>query len=280
MYRIASILVLSIAMLTGGLVASARAADVCRFDTVKNRVVCVDSGSRPGNTDNRKPLPKKQPGPRYVHVSTDPVIGDCHYWSNVPGGFDSWDPFFDTDVISAVVLPRCPAVAPPPVDVPATAWAIFRSWTLEPPVPALQPLDHGITGLPTYFASPEPIEITHAEVLPDGRPLSVRARVRELRIDWGDSSFSMHDASGANPYPGGAVTHTYRTKTCPPRYRAEHPSGGLCHPTLEFYTIAAVHRWVGEYDVGSGWVQLGSLDRTASVAYDVDEVRGVLVGTP
>jgi hypothetical protein len=280
MRRSASLLGLTLVVMSLVIVEAASAADTCWTDPVTGQLKCTDSGARPGNTDKPKPPPKKQPGPRYVHVSTDPVIGDCHYWSNVPGGFDSWDPFFDTDVISAVVLPRCPAVAPPPVDVPATAWAIFRSWTLEPPVPSLQPLDHGITGLPTYLASPEPIEITHSETLPDGRPLSVRAHVRELRVDWGDGHHSAHDPLGADPYPGGAVTHTYRTKTCPPRYRAEHPSGGLCHPTLEFYTIAAVHRWVGEYDVGSGWVQLGSLDRTASVAYDVDEVRGVLVGTP
>jgi hypothetical protein len=208
------------------------------------------------------------------------VIGDCHYWSFIPGGFDTWDPFFDTDVLSAIILPRCPVVPNTPVDVPATAWAIFRSWTLDPPDPSLQPLDRGITGLPTFLASPEPIEITHAEILSDGRPLRVRARVQELRVDWGDDEFSTHQPSGAGPYPGGTVTHTYRIKTCPPQYRAEHPSGGLCHPTLEFYTITALYRWVGEYNVGFGWVQLGTLDRTASVDYDVDEVRGVPIATP
>jgi hypothetical protein len=76
------------------------------------------------------------------------------------------------------------------------------------------------------------------------------------------------------------VTHTYVTKTCPPQYREEHPSGGLCHPSLEYYTIVAIYRWVGEYDVGSGWVQLGTLDRTASLPYDVDELRGVPVPVP
>jgi hypothetical protein len=215
-----------------------------------------------------------------VYTSTDPVIGDCHYWSNTPGGLDAWSSLDDTAIIAAVTLPRCPAVAPPPVDVPATAWAIFRWWTLDPPAPSLQPLAHGITGLPTILASPEPVEINHAEILPDGRTLSVRARVRELRVDWGDDNSTTHDPSRADPYPGGAVTHTYRTKTCSPQYRVEHPSGGLCHPTLEYYTITALYRWVGEYNVGSGWVQLGTLDRTASVSYDVDEVRGVPVATP
>ncbi|MDK1038922.1 MAG: hypothetical protein QGM46_07665 [Actinomycetota bacterium] len=81
-------------------------------------------------------------------------------------------------------------------------------------------------------------------------------------------------------YPAGIVTHTYRTKTCPPEYRETHPSGGLCHPTLEFYTITAVYRWVGEYNVGGGWIQIGTLDRTVSQPYDLDEVRGVPVPVP
>jgi hypothetical protein len=280
MRRLASLLGLALVMVLLVIAGVASAADTCWTDPVTGQLKCSDSGTRPGSTDKTKPPPKDQPGPRYVYTVTDPVIGDCHYWSSVPGGFDTWDPFYDTDVLAAIILPRCPVVPNTPVDVPATAWDIFRSWTLDPPVPSLQPLEHGITGLPTFLASPEPVEITHAEILPDGRPLSVRARVLELRVDWGDSNSSTHDPSGADPYPDGAVTHTYRTKTCPPQYRAEHPSGGLCHPTLEFYTISAVHRWVGEYNVGSGWVQLGTLDQTASVPYDVDEVRGVPVATP
>ena len=108
----------------------------------------------------------------------------------------------------------------------------------------------------------------------------MRARVAELRVDWGDDTRGTYNASGADPYPTGTVTHTYSTKTCPPEYREEHPSGGLCHATLEFYTITAIYRWVGEYDVGSGWVQLGALDRTASLTYDVDEMRGVPVPAP
>ncbi|MEN8042175.1 MAG: hypothetical protein ABFR95_11790, partial [Actinomycetota bacterium] len=191
-----------------------------------------------------------------------------------------WDPANDAAVIAANALPVCPVVVRPPVDVPATAWSVFHSWTLAAPMPSLQPSDRGITGLPTYLASPEPAEINHNEILPDGRPLRVRASIRELRVDWGDGARSIHQASHADAYPAGSVTHTYTTKTCPPEYREEHPSGGLCHPTLEYYTITAVFRWVGEYDVGSGWVQLGILDRTASLAYDIDEARGVPVPSP
>jgi hypothetical protein len=254
------------------------AADSCWYDDI-GKLRCTDSGSTPGSSDE-PPSPQPRSGPRYVYVAVDPVIGDCHYWSTIPGGFDTWDPFYDSDVLAAIILPRCPVVPNTPVDIPATAWAIFRSWTLDPPAPSLQPLDHGITGLPSFLASPEPDEITHSEILPDGRPLNVRARVAELRVDWGDETFSTYESSDADPYPVGSVTHTYRTKTCTPEYRAEHPSGGLCHPALEYYTIGAVYRWLGEYNTGSGWVQLGTLDRAASVSYDVDEVRGVPVAVP
>ena len=254
------------------------ADEVCVFDSIDNKLRCTESGTSPGNADRPDPRPRPRTGPQYIYTLTDPVIGDCHYWSNVPGGLDAWNALNDAEVIAAAQLPPCPVV--PPVDVPATAWQIFRSWTLDPPAPALQPLDRGITGLPTFLASPVPAGITYAELLPDGRTLQVRARVAELHINWGDGTRTVFDPSAADPYPDGTVTHSYRTKTCSPEYREEHPSGGLCHPTLEFYTIAALNRWVGEYNVGSGWVRLGTLDRSASLAYDVDEVRGVLVPVP
>ncbi|MDK1019406.1 MAG: hypothetical protein QGD89_08395, partial [Actinomycetota bacterium] len=213
-------------------------------------------------------------------VTTDARGVDCHYWSYRPGGLDSWDPANDPAVIAASSLPKCPVVIVPPVDVPATAWSVFRSWKLAAPRIGVQPADRGITGLPTYLATPAPTSISHNETLPDGRRLRVRAWVTELRVDWGDGTRRSYDPAGALTYPRGSVTHTYTVKTCPPDYRADHPSGGLCHPTLAYYTITALYRWVGEYDVGSGWVHLGILNRTASLSYDVDEVRGVPVPTP
>jgi hypothetical protein len=282
MRRTASILgVGALAAIVFVAAGSANADDGCWYND-QGQLKCTESGTTPGTPARPQPKPKPggRAGPRYVYTTTDAVVGDCHYWSNVPGGLDAWDPADDAAVIAANLLPLCRVVVTPPVDVAGTAWLILRSWTLDPPSPSPQPADRGITGLPTFLASPEPIDITHAETLPDGRPLRVRARVVELRVDWGDDSGAIYDPAEANPYPEGTVTHAYTTKTCPPEYRDEHPSGGLCHPTLEYYTITATYRWVGEYDVGSGWVQLGALDRTASLTYDVDEVRGVPVATP
>ena len=60
-------------------------------------------------------------------------------------------------------------------------------------------------------------------------------------------------------------------------YRSEHPFGGNCHPTLEAYPIIATFTWEGRYRIGGGWTYLGTLDRTVTVLYDVDEVQGVLL---
>ncbi|MEN8240068.1 MAG: hypothetical protein ABFR53_12815, partial [Actinomycetota bacterium] len=236
---------------------------------------CRDDGVvRPPPIDDEPPPPEAE-SPRYVYLDIDPVVGECHYWSTIPGGLDSHDSRNDAAIIAATMLPICPSAPVAPTDATGRAWEVFRSWYLASPEPAPQPAARGITGLPTFLSSLEPAAITHFETLPDGRPLNVRARITELRIDWGDGTTGSYDPSTALVYPNGSVTHTYVMKTCPADYRANHPSGGLCHPTLEHYTITAAYRWIGEYNSGSGWVSLSSLDRTASLAYDVDEVRGV-----
>jgi hypothetical protein len=278
MRRTASVLGVALILFGGLPTGPAVAAEICIVNPIDSTIECHESGTVPGTPDDPRPDPDRT-GPRYVYTATDAIIGDCHYWSNVPGGLDAWDPADDAAVIAANALPVCPGGVAP-VDIPATAWQIFRSWDLDPPDPSLQPLDRGITGLPTFLSSPDPVAISHSELLPDGRPLQVRASVTQLRIDWGDNTRLAYDPAGADPYPDGTATHTYRTKTCSAEYRDEHPSGGLCHRTLEYYTITAIYRWVGEYNVGSGWVQLGILDRAVSVPYDIDEVRGVPVPTP
>ncbi|MEA2022827.1 MAG: hypothetical protein U9N79_00905, partial [Actinomycetota bacterium] len=169
--------------------------------------------------------------------------------------------------------PVCPAAGPAPVTV---AWRIFRAFPLALPEPTFEPPESGITGLPTYLATPDPADITHSEVLPDGRRLEVRASVAALVVDWGDGEKEDFESYEARSYPAGSVTHNYTTKTCDATYRAEHPSGGNCHPTLEAYPIKATFTWAGRYRVGGGWIDLGTLDRTVTVPYDVDEVQGVL----
>ena len=114
-------------------------------------------------------------------------------------------------------------------------------------------------------------------MLPDGRTLRVRARVTSIDVDWGDGTETRHRPEHAIGHPDGLVTHTFTLKTCTREYRDEHPSGGLCHPTLEAYPIEATWTWTGEYDVGAGWTALGELTRATTVSYEIDEVRGVNV---
>ncbi len=271
MRRSASVLALITFLAVTWWLSPVASADDCWYEPI-GEIHCSPGGTLPGGPG--RPPPRELPPIRYLKTSTDPVVGDCYYWSRSPGGLDTWDPANDPAVISITTsMPVCPVASDPPVTV---AWRIFRSFPLAAPAPSLQPLNSGITGPPTYLATPDPVDITHSETLPDGRRLDVRASVAALVISWGDGARASFDPDGARPYPSGSVTHTYVTKTCDATYRQEHPSGGNCHPTLEAYPIRATFTWAGRYRVGGGWIDLGTLNRTVTVNYDVDEVQGVL----
>lgn len=275
MRRTASLVALTLGLLAVSCWLSAAArSDDCYYDPGRGELICSPSGPGTPGPPGTDPPPDRPPI-RYVYTSTDPVIGDCYYWSRTPGGLDAWNPANDPAVIRITTsLPVCPVV---PDDPPATvAWRIFRSFPLALPSPTFEPPGSGITGLPTYLATPDPVDITHTELLPDGRMLDVTASVSALTVDWGDGATASFDSAEALAYPAGSVTHTYTTKTCDVTYRQEHPSGGNCHPTLEAYPVAATFTWAGRYRVGGAWIDLGTLDRTATVSYDVDEVQGVL----
>lgn len=250
-------------------VGVATASQQCRWDIDEGRLVCEDSGG--GGT-----TPTTTPGGEliYFYTTNRPPVGDCYYWSRRPGGLDSSHGGNDPAIMEIVRrLPRCPVV--PAVDAEAAAWAVFRSWDLDPPDPTMQPSTAGITGLASYLSTPTPSTIDHSEGLPDGRMLQVRAEVSLLTVQWGDGTKQSFEPSVATPYPTGAVSHLYTLKTCNATYRAMHPSGGLCHPSLESYPLQAVFVWTGSYNAGSGWTDLGTLDRSVTVDYDVDEARGV-----
>jgi hypothetical protein len=173
-------------------------------------------------------------------------------------------------------LPVCPSKRVAVSDPVSSAWSVFRSWNLAPPAPSVTPRDHGITGIATHISAIPPDTISHSETLPDGRTLEVRARAALLVVDWGDGITTSFNPDRADGYPTGSVTHIYELKTCSRQYREEHPSGNLCSRNDEDYSITASYTWQGEYNIGSGWVALGSLDRAApTIGYDVDEARGV-----
>lgn len=262
--------------------SAASAGRSCKYDPRLEDIVCIETGGGRGGTQPRPPggddSPPTTVAPlRYVYVGTDSVVGDCHYWSNVPGGLDSTDPSVSAQIDAIVArLPVCPTTPGIPVDPETSAWTVFRSWNLAAPAPTVTPAGHGITGIESHIAATPADDITHTETLPDGRVLDVRATPAILNIDWGDSTVASHKPSEAVGYPDGTVAHSYDLKTCTPAYRNEHPSGNLCHPTAENYVITTSYTWLGEYNVGSGWVNLGTLDITAPpITYDIDEARGV-----
>jgi hypothetical protein len=247
----------------------------CAFDPTEGKIVCTPSGTIDGEdpppTGEKTNNPTERPPIRYLYST-----GECYYWSPDPGGIDAWDPANENTVYGIVLgTPECDLTVTDPL--PDRAWRVFRSFPLATPAPSFQPANHGITGHPTYLATASPAAITHREVLPDGRTFEVRAQVSSLTVDWGDESTTTNDPSVALPYPTGAVTHTYTTKTCPPEYRITHPSGPNCHPTLEAYPVIATFTWWGEYRIGGSWIPIGTLDLTTTILYDVDEVVGVLV---
>jgi hypothetical protein len=278
MRRIASsVLTVSLGLALNILPTPATAAETCWFDPIDAQLKCEESGghSLPAG-DPSAPSPKV--GKRYVHLTSRPGVGECYYWSNTVGGIDAWDPGNDPAIINIVLrTPECPANAVVASNAAAAAWVIFRSWSLDEPAISLQPRSTGITGLPTFLSTPTPASISHTEILPDGRTLRVRAHVEYLDVIWGDGTIVRYQPSSANPFPSGAVTYTYRHKTCTDEYRASHPSGGLCHPTLDRYRITATFSWYGEYTTDGSWIELGSLNRTDGIDYLVDEARGVFV---
>jgi len=274
MRRSASVLLLALAWaLAGGWwLAAASQADDCWIDPEGFLICSATGGSTdPSDTDP----PRERPPMRYIYETTDATGAPCYYWSPIPGGIDVWDPGNDPTVAGIVLTtPVCPVVVETPED---TAWRIFRSFALAMPTPSLEPAAAGITGLPTYLSTPDPADITHTEILPDGRVMEVWAAVRTFVVDWGDGTTGSFETATARAFPAGSVTHAYSTKTCAPSYRNEHPFGGNCHPTLEAYPITATFTWEGHYRIGGGWIYLGTLDRPVTVLYDVDEVQGVLL---
>ncbi|MEX2323044.1 MAG: hypothetical protein WEA29_04660 [Acidimicrobiia bacterium] len=217
-----------------------------------------------------------KPPLRYL-VITASGSGSCWYWSRYPPGLDSLDPANDQAIIfTRAARPRCVSARPPTttINTGSIAWGVFRSWTLATPSPRLRPTV-GITNLDSVLTAPRPTPLRHRETLPDRRVLEVEARVISVLVDWGDGTPTFaHDPPVA---AGGGARHAYRLKTCTPTYRRNHPRGAACHPTLAAYRITVTHSWQGRYRTGGSWTVLGTIPRSTTRSYDVDEVYGVPV---
>ena len=265
-----------VAILAFAVLAAADGGSNCVVNPVRQSIDCTVESAIPGNDEPIGEPAKTQPRPAPPPLRYLRITAGCYAWYPDAPGLDTWN-IANEDAMYQIILntPRC---TPDPNEPdPDRAWRIFRSFPLAEPDPTFQPGEHGITGLATYLASPNPATILHTETLPSGQVFEVRALVASLTVDWGDGSTTTNQPHLALPYPNGEFTHTYTTKTCPPDYRITHPSGGLCHPTLAAYPITATYTWWGEYRIGGSWIPIGTLDLATTIAYDVDEVIGILI---
>lgn len=258
----------------------ADAVDECR--PTPDGIVCAYSGSTGSASSSSRPgarRPTRTPLPPLRYLATSG--GRCWYWSRYRPGFDSWNSAYDQSIIlTRWRLPQCSArrsTAAPAVviDVSARAWTVFRSFPLDAPQFDVSP-EIGITNLPSRLHLDQPGTFVHAETLPDRRRLEVQAWVQTVWIEWSDGTPSSSHSLGMAVGDPGGVRHTYRLKTCPPEYRANHLDGPKCHPTHDRYPVTITFEWTARYRAGGSWQQLGSIDRPTSTRYDVDEVLGVL----
>ena len=258
----------------------ADATDGCR--PTPTGIDCSYSGSTSTDADSNEPgvgTSAQTPPPPLRYLATS---GDrCWYWSRYPPGFDSWDSAYDQSIIfTRWRLPECTGRSSPPapavvIDASAWAWAVFRSFPLDKPRFRLSP-ETGITNLAARLHLDRPNTFAHGETLPDGRRLEVQAWVHTIWVEWSDGTPSSGHSPGLAVGDPGAIRHTYRLKTCPLEYRTSHLDGPKCHPVHDRYPVTITLDWTARYRAGDAWQQLGSIDRTAVIRYDVDEVLGVL----
>jgi hypothetical protein len=243
----------------------AEAADRCELTA--RSIDCRYSGTTTV-TEVVASSPKK-----FLALKYDWRVGECWYWTSLSPGARGVDPADEMWLYhSRWRLPQCPSR--PSYDVVSRAWEVFRSFPLVAPSPRLRPTV-GITNLPSVLSVARPTMVNHRETLPDGRVLEVQAFVDSVSVLWGDASRADFYAP-ANAFSGGA-THKYHLKTCPPEYRASHPSGPNCHPLLSEYLVDVRFSWLGRYRTGGSWIVLGTQAKEATLPYDVDEVVGIPV---
>jgi len=217
----------------------------------------------------------RRPPLRYIRTTDMAGVGRCWYWSRYPPGFDLQDQAQANLIgVTQTLFPECPATpGTTTVSVTSRAWEIFREFSLARPVPVLRP-EPGIAHLPSLLGVARPDAISHAERLPDGRPLEVVASVLAVRVDWGDGTITSTKASTA--FAGGTA-HPFTLKTCLPELRPGSPPAGPCHPTLSEYPVQVTFVWTARYRTTGGWLTLGSIERSRTVLHDVDEIIGVQV---
>jgi hypothetical protein len=127
-----------------------------------------------------------------------------------------------------------------------------------PPVTIAARPARGLTGLESWFwidgTDGAPITLSRAEF-----GISVDLEVRLVGVDWGfGDGPPVHAGLGAAYPKRSSVTHTFEAKGA--------------------RNVTAAFRFVARYRVDGGeWIDLGPVPRTVARAYDVVEIRSLLV---
>jgi hypothetical protein len=128
------------------------------------------------------------------------------------------------------------------------------------------PKDKGLTGLNAWFwVAGLPAGGAFTASAPAlGATVNVEARATSYVWDFGDQTSSLTTTSSGVAYPGAdgpaAIHHVYQTEDLSPGY------------TLSLTFVLAVR-----YQVNGGpWTSLGTVQRTISVAYPVEQVVSVI----
>jgi hypothetical protein len=165
------------------------------------------------------------------------------------------------------VFPSTTTVAAPALPAPST---VAQTVAGQIPLPGVSigiaPKDKGLTGLNAWFwVAGLPAGGAFTASAPAlGATVNVEARPTSYVWDFGDQTSSLTTASSGVPYPGtdgpAAIHHMYQAENQSPGY------------PLSLTFVLAVR-----YQVNGGpWTDLGTVQRTISVTYPVEQVRSVI----
>lgn len=186
--------------------------------------------------------------------------------SDTEAGVEYWEELIDrTTGESLVTRTRCvPLTAPEPEptpDPPSPA-SIWDAVPVPTPSVSVNPAGEGVTGLETWLWLEGTTNLDVGPLSLDGWSVTATAKIQRIVWDMGDGG------SVSATRPGGpfnpAASYTYETR-----------SGA------QPYTLNATTRWHGTATISGYGVtltdDLGTVTMTGSRAYDVDEIRSVLI---
>ncbi|MCZ7530128.1 MAG: hypothetical protein M5U31_07145 [Acidimicrobiia bacterium] len=188
--------------------------------------------------------------------------------SDTEVGVEYWEELIDRTTGEALFtrvrcVPLDPdAPAPEPTPDPPSPASIWDAVPVPTPSVSVNPAGEGVTGLETWLWLEGTTSLDVGPLSLDGWSVTATATVERIVWDMGDGG-STSAARAGGPFDP-AASYTYETK-----------SGAAP------YTLSVTTRWRGSATISGFGVtlteDLGTVTTTGSRAYDVDEIRSVLI---